>query len=135
MGESMTNSSATTKATNPVRPAKAAKVKVMVALCGFGDSGAASSSGESVASDYATRRAQYGQRKVEAKRLRDEVVAWLKAHKGSGSYRRVSEATVFGTFTLEATPDLVALLAGAPHVESVAPVDEVPMTLLGAPTT
>lgn len=128
-GESMTNSRVAAD-----KSAKATKIKVMVALRGFGE-GVAASTAEAGATDYAARRAQYGTRKAEAKSLRDETVVWLKTNKGSGSYRRVSEATVFGTFTLEATPDLVTLLAGAPHVESVSPVDEVPVTLLGAPSS
>ncbi len=94
--------------------------KVMVALRGLE---AASASGVDRAAKYAAMRSA-------AKEGRSAVVAWLKVQDVKGQYKRISEATAFGTFTLECTPAVVRLLKHAPGVQSVTRVSDVPLEVL-----
>lgn len=122
----------------PNKEPKQKRVKVMVALQGFAEAPPSQPAGQSVdatGTKYASKRAEYGIRKEAARARQTELLAWLTGVKGSGSWRRVSTPTAFGTFTLEATDDIIALLARAPGVSSVIPTDQAPLTLLTGAST
>lgn len=81
----------------------------------------------------ANRGEKYGRRRAHALEMRDAVMDWLKEQ---GVAREdmsdVSEPTVFGTFTVETTPQVARLIERAPHVAHVIPADDVPLDLLRA---
>lgn len=117
---------------------KTPRTKLLVSMTGFDDqavSGAQTSDAASAAAGYAAKRAGYAARKQVARTRQAEVIAWLESHKGNGAFRRVSAPTAFGTFTLEASPEVEKLLAHAPGVESVVATDGAPMVLLTDATT
>lgn len=91
--------------------------KVMVALRGMEQ---ASANGDDRAAKHAAMRAA-------SREGRARVVAWLKEQDVQGQYKRVSEATAFGTFTLECSPAVVRLLKRAPGVQSVTRVSDMPL--------
>lgn len=94
--------------------------KVMVALRGVQEAGASGT-------DRATK---FAAMKRAAKEGRGKVVAWLKEQDVQGQYKRVSEATAFGTFTLECSAAVVRLLNRAPGVESVTRVSDLPLEVV-----
>ena len=105
------------------------RIKVMVALQGFGEEKTTQATAAS-GGGYAAKRAAYGALKEQAKEKQSALLAWLDAEKQGGSYRRVSAPTAFGTFTLEVTEDLMPLLGRAPGVSSAIPTDGAPLVLL-----
>lgn len=94
--------------------------KVMVALRGMEQ---ASASGDDRVAKHAAMRAA-------AREGRARVVAWLKEQDVQGQYKRVSEATAFGTFTVECSPAVVRLLKRAPGVQSVTRVSDTPLEVV-----
>jgi hypothetical protein len=116
--------------TRSVRKSDAPKrIKVMVALQGFGEEEAAKAT-TAAGGGYAAKRAAYGALKEQARERQRALLVWLDAEKGSGSYRRVSAPTAFGTFTLEVSEELLPLLERAPGVAGVIPTEGAPMFLL-----
>lgn len=81
----------------------------------------------------ASRGEKYDRRRAQAREMRDAVMDWLEEQ---GVAREdvsdVSEPTVFGTFTVETTPQVARLIERAPHVAHVIPADDVPLDLLRA---
>ena len=94
--------------------------KVMVALRGMDK--AAASADDRVSKHAAMRAA--------AKEGRSSVVAWLKKQDVEGQYKRVSEPTAFGTFTMECSAGVVRKLKRAPGVQSVVRVSDVPLEVV-----
>jgi hypothetical protein len=94
--------------------------KVMVALRGVEQAGAGCD--DRVSKHAAMRSA--------AKEGRRNVVAWLKEQDVQGQYKHVSEATAFGTFTMECSAAVVRLLKRAPGVQSVVRVSDVPLEIV-----
>jgi hypothetical protein len=95
--------------------------KVMVALRGIEK---AAASGDDRVSKHAAMRAA-------AKEGRNRVVAWLREQNVEGQYKRVSEPTAFGTFTVECSATVVRKLKRAPGVQSVVRVSDVPLEIVG----
>jgi hypothetical protein len=112
----------------PNNKPKPARTKVLVALSGFD---ATTSQPAATAQTYSANRAAYGARKEAARSAQKQLLLWLDEVKGNGSYRKASTPTAFGTFTLEVTEELIALLESAPEVESVIAVADAPMELIG----
>ncbi len=120
-GGSQTAARSTNKGSAPRTPAaRPESHKVMVALAGI-DGGRGNARDE-----------KYQSMRALAKERRDRVVAWLAEQDVRGEYKRVSQPTAFGTFTLECTPNVMRLLRRAPHVESVTRVDDVPLELVSS---
>jgi hypothetical protein len=76
------------------------------------------------------RAAKSAAMKAQARKGRMELLEWLRAQNVRSGYKHVSQPTAFGTFTLECTPEVMALLRGAPNVASVTRVNDVPLDLL-----
>ena len=78
------------------------------------------------------RGRQYAAMRALAREQRNEVVGWLEQQGLAEQFKRVSEVTAFGTFTLEVTPGVMRTLPSAPHVESVTRVGDLPLKLISA---
>lgn len=86
-------------------------------------------------SDNESSRAEQVERLVEsARRQQDAVLAWLRLNGYAGQYGDVSDPTVFGTFTLSGTEDVLAALRRAPGVVSVVDVTAAPLCFVGTTT-
>ncbi len=91
--------------------------KVMVALRGM----------DKAAAGEDDRVAKYAAMRAAAKEGRSRVLAWLKQQDVEGQYKRASETTAFGTFTIECSAGVVRKLKRAPGVQSVVRVSDVPL--------
>lgn len=117
------NGSTTTRKSVRGSAASGPCYKVMVALRGM----------EAASAGGADRAAKHAAMRAAAKEGRSGVVAWLKEQNVQGQYKRVSEATAFGTFTLECSPAVVRLLKRAPGVQSVTRISDLPLEVLSHP--
>lgn len=89
--------------------------------------------GEGRRDNGASRGERYDRRRAQARAMRDEVLEWLEEQGvAPEEVAVVSEPTVFGTFTVETTPQVARLLEHAPHVAHVIPADDVSFDLLRA---
>jgi hypothetical protein len=81
----------------------------------------------------ASRGEKYDRRRAQAREMRDAVMEWLREQGvGREDVSDVSEPTVFGTFTVETTPQVARLIERAPHVAHVIPAEDAPLDLLRA---
>jgi hypothetical protein len=115
-----TSSNAGRTAKKPEAAAQPSLQKVMVALSGINE----------VARIDGTRAEKIGAMKAAAKQGRDRVVHWLGEQDVRGEYKRVSQPTSFGTFTMECTPRVTELVRRGPGVESAERVADLPLEAL-----
>lgn len=79
---------------------------------------------------YSDRSARYAALQSMGRAARDEVLTWLRDQGYKSGYKHVSQVTVFGTFTVECTSEVMAALRRAPGVFSVTRVSDVPLELI-----
>lgn len=76
------------------------------------------------------RVSKHAAMRAAARDGRNRVVAWLREQNVEGQYKRVSEPTAFGTFTVECSAGVVRKLKRAPGVQSVVRVSDVPLEVV-----
>jgi hypothetical protein len=76
------------------------------------------------------RASQYAAMRTLARERRSEVLDYLRANAEPDGWRKPSEVTAFGTFTVDCTPSALRVLRHAPHVQSIVRVADTPLRVI-----
>ncbi len=85
---------------------------------------------EAAAAGPVGRAERYAALRTLARTQRDELLGWLRANAEPDSWRKPSEVTAFGTFTLDCRPAGLRVLRHAPHVLSVVRTGDAPLHVI-----